>query len=171
MVRFTLQDLFEIALNMEKNGELFYRRVAEKCSRGDLRKLLHTLADMEVAHRELFSRMQKSVPAHLHELVFEIKDPGEYLYFQNLLQTKTMPMPRIDSLIEANPPEEDLIRYALDREKDSVIFYHTMKEFISPSEGAQQIDGIIREEVKHVQILSSVLQENSWNSPPRPPTP
>ncbi len=52
---------------------------------------------------------------------------------------------------------EDILQLAIGREKDSVIFYLGMKDMVSEKLGKDKIDGIIKEEIGHVTILSNEL--------------
>jgi len=52
---------------------------------------------------------------------------------------------------------EDSFRMALEREKDSVIFYLGIKDMVSENLGRDKIDGIIKEEMNHVTIISKEL--------------
>ncbi|MFH1613968.1 MAG: ferritin family protein [Planctomycetota bacterium] len=49
-------DIFDYALQMEKDGESFYREIAQKTSNKGLQAILTMLADEEVKHdqRQLF---------------------------------------------------------------------------------------------------------------------
>ena len=52
---------------------------------------------------------------------------------------------------------EDILKMAIGKEKDSVIFYLGMKEIVSPSLGRDRIDAIIMEEMNHIGVLSARL--------------
>ena len=49
------------------------------------------------------------------------------------------------------------IMAAIDLEKESIVFYQGMKEFVPESLGKNKINDIIKEEMKHIRILSNKL--------------
>jgi rubrerythrin len=51
-------DVYGFAMQMEKDGEAYYRECASKTASVGLGKILLMLADAEVTHYELFRRMQ-----------------------------------------------------------------------------------------------------------------
>ena len=52
-------DIIEYALNMEKDGKVFYEKAAVSTSNPDLKEILLTLAEEERIHYEFFSRLKK----------------------------------------------------------------------------------------------------------------
>ena len=57
-IKFNADEIFEIAIQIEKNGEKFYRKAAEAVSDEDARQTFIELADMEVAHIKTFADMR-----------------------------------------------------------------------------------------------------------------
>jgi rubrerythrin len=61
------------------------------------------------------------------------------------------------SLVEGLSEKEQMIkvlRGAINREKDSIVFYLGMKELVPENLGKNKIDDIIKEEMKHIRLLS-----------------
>ena len=52
-------DIYEYAMQMEKDGEDLYREVASRTANKGLRTILAMLADAEVKHYKLFQNMKK----------------------------------------------------------------------------------------------------------------
>jgi len=52
---------------------------------------------------------------------------------------------------------EDIIRYAVAMEKDSIIFYLALRDLVPESLGRDRIDRIIFEEMGHIKVLSQWL--------------
>lgn len=52
-------DIFEFALQMEKDGEEFYRKLAETCNDIGLKNILTMLADEEVDHYRIIEQLSK----------------------------------------------------------------------------------------------------------------
>ena len=53
----------------------------------------------------------------------------------------------------------DVLKQAIKKEKDSIVFYKGLKEFISARAGKDKIDDIIEEEFKHIRILNQSLEQ------------
>ena len=52
---------------------------------------------------------------------------------------------------------KNAFRAAIDLEKESIVFYQGMKEFVPEGLGKNRINDIIKEEMKHIRILSNIL--------------
>ncbi len=53
-------ELFDFAIQMEKDGEAYYRRLSHRTANTGLRAILTMLADEEVKHQQLFEQMKAS---------------------------------------------------------------------------------------------------------------
>ena len=158
---FNADEIFEMAEQIERNGAKFYSGASEKATSPDVRKLLLDFAAMEKNHEKLFANMRadmlKQGQAATVDPVFDPEgEAGLYL--------RAMADGHIFD-VRANPGEdltgeesmEDIFRLAIGREKDSVVFYVGMKDMVSERLGKDKIDGIIKEEMSHVTILSREL--------------
>jgi rubrerythrin len=48
----------------------------------------------------------------------------------------------------------EILELALTFEKDSVVFYTTMKKVVAPNLGQDKVDRLIDEEIKHISMLT-----------------
>jgi len=62
-------------------------------------------------------------------------------------------------LLSGTETVEDIYRMALDREKDSVVFYLGLKDAVPKSWGRERVDAVIREEMKHIAVVNTYLTE------------
>jgi rubrerythrin len=53
---------------------------------------------------------------------------------------------------------EDILKYAIEAEKDSIIFYLGLKNFVPAGAGKDKVDEIIEEEMGHIAELSQRLE-------------
>ena len=51
----------------------------------------------------------------------------------------------------------EILKSAIEAEKDSIVFYLGMKEAVAEDLGKDRIDVIIKEEMGHIQVLSKEL--------------
>jgi rubrerythrin len=156
---FNADEVFEIAEQIERNGARFYRRAAELSNKAEDRELLLSLAAMEDSHIRIFAAMREDLrgaeaslkefdphgeaAAYLHSMadgkVFDLRaDPVEYLSLDRSI--------------------EDVLKRALDLEKDSVVYYVGIREAVPEELGRKKVDHIIREEMKHIVSIKVELE-------------
>jgi rubrerythrin len=152
MYDFSADDVFEMAQQMERNGEAFYRKAADSVSDQNNKDLLNRRADMEVNHEKIFRALRAELSERGKETT--VFDPqGEAaLYLRALADTrvffeKEMDVSSLDMIFKA----------ALEAEKDSIVFYLGMKDSVPENLGRGKIEAIIKEEMGHVRLLSNEL--------------
>ena len=149
---FNADEIFEMAIQIEKNGERFYRESARKVPDPEAKDLLTALADMEVDHRRIFEGMRSALTeADRKAMTF---DPGNEagLYLASLANTKVFFEKDVDT-----SHLDGIFKSALAAEKDSIAFYLGMKDVVPASAGGEKIKGIIREEMRHIRLLGERL--------------
>lgn len=57
----------------------------------------------------------------------------------------------------------DILRMAIEQEKDSIVFYTDLREMISQTAGRERIKEIIKEEMGHVGFLNREIAALSSN--------
>jgi rubrerythrin len=155
MAVFTAGEALEMAMEIEKNGEVYYNAVAEKATDAEAKALFEDLAVQEQAHYKVFEKMLGGVKA-------APPLPGEeYDQYQAYLQAALShalfegPDKAMALAKQATNQEEALIA-ALNFEKDTLLFFHDLREMVSEAD-KQAIAGIINEERKHVRRLAGLL--------------
>lgn len=53
----------------------------------------------------------------------------------------------------------EVLRMAIDKEKDSIVYYMGLKDFVSVKAGLDKINDIIGEEMRHIRILNQSLEQ------------
>lgn len=149
---FNADEVFEIAEQIERNGANFYRTAAESIADEKKKKLLIDLAEMEDEHEKTFKTMRSELSED--EKVLTTFDPqGEIEnYLRALADTRVFYEKKIDisSL-------KEIFKTAITAEKDSIVFYLGMKEVVPVHLGKEKLDGIIKEEMNHIKLLSTEL--------------
>ncbi len=158
MITFNADEIYEMAEQIERNGAAFYRKAAETTQGPDLKKVLLDLAAMEDDHEKSFHEMRSKLPDRQRtEEKFDPTGEGA-LYLHAMVQGKVFD-PRADPVDElaGSTDAGDVLRAAIDMEKDSILFYLTVKKMV-PGDGAKaRVDSIIEQEIGHVALLSSQL--------------
>jgi rubrerythrin len=149
---FNADEVFEMAEQMERNGAKFYRDAAETAADPSNKEMLIGLSKMEEAHEKIFESMRADLTAA--EKASTVFDPsGEAsLYLRALVDSRVFFKKEIDvkSMVE-------ILKSAIEAEKDAIVFYLGMKEAISQNFGRDRIEAIIKEEMGHIRLLSKEL--------------
>jgi len=149
---FNADDVFGMAEQIERNGAVFYRKAAADINDPDAKKFLADLAAMEDSHEKTFSAMRKKLTEA--EKTSTVFDPeGEAAaYLKALADTRIFFEKEIDTR-----SLQAILKAAILAEKDSIVFYLGMKDLVPESLGQSRLDGIIKEEMSHINLLSRRL--------------
>ena len=149
---FNADDVFEMAEQMERNGGKFYRTAADSTPDSDNKEFLLELAAMEDAHEETFKAMRAEITGQ--EKASTVFDPeGEAaLYLRALADTRVFFEKELDVT-----SMKQILKSAIEAEKDSIIFYLGMQEAVPEKFGRARLDHIIKEEMGHIKLLSRKL--------------
>jgi len=152
MYDFSADEVFEMAERLERNGASFYRSAAEKTGKHDAQEILLKLAAMEDQHGQVFAQMRKRLKTkEKQKTVFDPEDESVQ-YLRALADTRVF----FEKEIDVTSMEKVLIS-AIAAEKDSIVFYLGMRDAVPDKLGKDHIDGIIREEMGHIRVLSAEL--------------
>ena len=148
---FTLDDLFEMAVKMEKNGEAVYRNAVEKIRQNNLVEVLTWMAAEEAAHGRWFSDQKSRLSLQPEE-----KDLKEMIpqVLQDMMGEKTLSLDDVAFDRIATPQE--LLNTFIEFEKDTIRFYELLEIFIEEEDVLKGLKKIIREEKTHVEKLAAM---------------
>ena len=159
---FNADEIFEMAEQIEINGANFYREMADNISELSIRRLFLDLAAMEDIHKKVFAEMRANLSDQDREsTLFDPEgESAQYLraladlrvFSQGVEERFTFP----DGLAETEKYRK-VFWAAIDREKESIVFYSGLKGLVPEKLGKDKIDDIIQEEMKHLRILSNKL--------------
>lgn len=157
-VTFNANEVFEMAEQIERNGAKFYREAAAKTAGRDMKDMFLNMAAMEDGHLKIFEAMRKELAAQ--EKAPTVFDPYNEatLYLQTMADGKGSEGLRspTEKLTGKETPQE-LLEIAIGAEKNSVLFYVGLRDLVSAKAGRDKVEGIIREEVRHVADLRKQL--------------
>ena len=149
---FTMSEIIEFAIRIEENGEKVYRDASEKVSDPTLVSLLQWLADEESEHVQWFSELKGTIQEGLVDP--KVGEMGQSLLLE-IVGDQTFSLKERD--ISTIADLKEVLKIALDFEKDTVIFYEMMGSFVQEDEALAKLDQIIQEEKRHVRTLSEFL--------------
>ena len=149
---FSANELLDMAIKLEKNGEAVYRRAIEMVSKPELISLLEWMADEERRHADFFSELKRNLETNRPNLFME--EMSREL-FDDLLGDKNFSLKEVNfSTIETS---DDLFAIFIEFEKDSVIFYKVLEPFVEDPIALEHLKKIIDEENRHIQHLQESI--------------
>ena len=148
---FSTNEILDLAIKIEKNGEAVYREAVEMVSNPELASLLTWMADEEVTHAEWFSELKTQAATAPHNPIAE--EMSREL-FKDLLGEKNFSHTDVDFTLVATVA--DLLAIFIEFEKDSVMFYEMLMPFIDDDTALQNLKKIIAEENNHINKLQGL---------------
>jgi rubrerythrin len=154
-VNFNAFEVFEIAEQIERNGTYFYLRAAELFDDLKTCQMFLNLAEWEKEHERAFALMKQQ----LSEQSRHAPRPDDLLPDPRVMAGMAVFGIRSDPAEELNGRQNqtNIILRAVEKEKDSIVFYHGLKEFVPAGADKDKINDIIKEEMKHIVILDQAL--------------
>ena len=153
---FSIQEILDLAIRLENNGESVYRHAVEEVSEPELVSLLRWMADEELQHARWFSELKRKFKSHSVEL-FMAEMSREV--FADFLGEKSFSHQDVDfSKIDR---VSDLVAVFIEFEKDTILFYETLKPFIEDNDTLNNLEKIIAEENKHIAQLHQFLADEA----------
>jgi len=116
------------------------------------------LAAMEDEHEKVFAGMRAEllqqereprVPDPYGEAILYVRGMADGVVFD----VRTDPSERLTG----KETMEDILRTAIELEKDSIVFYLGVKEVVPERLSKQRIDDIVKEEMGHIAVLSKEM--------------
>jgi rubrerythrin len=150
MSLFELGEVFQFAIRIEESGEKYYTEMVRKIDDAEVKTMFTALASEEVKHRRTYEGMLSKIENYEPIETY----PGEYFaylraYADNVIFTPkklSEEMKKIDDVPSA-------LKFAIDRELDSILYYQEVKNLVSPSQRGL-VDKIIEEERRHFVKLT-----------------
>ena len=154
MALMTGDEILDIATRLEEKGEAFYNAAADNATTEEIRTLFQDLAVQEQYHRRAFEAMAGGKIT----LGFTPEQQEEFAAYADALLRREFfggSGTALDRAARASE-ERSAVQAALDFEKETLLFYHELKEMVSSAD-RETVEGIIQEEKQHIQRLSRML--------------
>lgn len=159
---FNVDEIFEIAVRIEQNGAKFYRQKANDISDSSIRQLMVNFAAMEDAHEKVFLSMKRRLSDQDRGKTIFDPDGETAQYLQAFADLFVFDDESGENFVLPEGLSEKaktrkILRAAINLEWESIAFYTGMKESVPENLGKEKIDTIIKEEMRHVRLLSNNL--------------
>jgi len=139
-------DVFDYAMQMEKDGENYYREGAARSTNAGMKKIMTMLADAEVKHYNVFKQMKEHEPVSLPEatILRDVKN-----IFVSMKEKGGS-----EGIILS---EVDFYRKAQEIEKKSEDFYLEKASLVEDAAEKETFLKVAKEENKHYFILDRII--------------
>ena len=147
-------NIYDFAIQMEKDGEAYYREIAEKTEDIGMKKIFTMLADEEVRHAEVLTEMKSRSP-ELGEtkLLSDVKN-----IFARMQEEKDYP--------DINTSQVDMYKKARELEEKSKDFYLEKSNEADDPVYKEVLLKLADEERLHYSILEAIIdfvsRPDSW---------
>jgi rubrerythrin len=152
---FKANDIVRAAVEAEKKGKEFYECLAGRVGDEKIKALFTDLAQEELKHKDIFQALLDrlepvEVPAY--------SDQEEYdQYFDALINSHMLfSCGWGEVMLDQVRTEQEALKLAMNFERDSLLFFKEMKEFV-PAGERKIIDQCIDEERKHLVRLKQMM--------------
>ena len=154
-MNFNAREIFDIGMQIEVNGKAFYEAAAKKTAETSMNEFFLELAAWENTHIALFSELRDALPKAAGNVpVFDPNDEAA-MYLQATADSHVFVKNKdMVGLVAGCKGPLDILDLAMTFEKDSVVFYTTMKKVVAKNLGQDKVDRLIDEEIKHISMLS-----------------
>ena len=159
-ITFNADEIFEMAVEIERQGIKFYSEASEKAPDEDVKNFFKGLAVMENNHVKIFTEMRKELSeSEKAETTYDPQDEG-ILYLQTMADARGWEGRVSPSRkFTGNESVKEIIEIALNAEKESVVFYYGLKSLVSAGTGRGKVEKIIMEELSHIRTLLQYLKD------------
>ncbi|MDR3089538.1 MAG: ferritin family protein [Desulfobulbaceae bacterium] len=138
-------DAVAAALEIERRGQTFYRKVQEKATDPESKKFFGFMAEEECRHEGIFAEMLKRIGGL--ELPTGATDEEYLSYVQGLIDSHALFLPDQEAEMLARP-----LLGAVRFEKDTLIFFMELESLVPESERVH-VRHCADEERKHIRML------------------
>jgi rubrerythrin len=158
-ITFNADEIFEIAETIERNAAIYYRNAADIVKNRQAQEFLIEMAIMEDIHEINFAAMRKSLSDLEKSSTERDHDNQLFAYLTAMAELHgTEGKMGPGKILTGRESTTEILQYALDGEKDSIVFYLWLKKYVPDSKGKSQIDKIINEELSHVTKLIQAMK-------------
>lgn len=156
---FTLGDIRNIAIQIERNGEETYHNASKAAKDPEVAKMLAWIAEEERRHAKWFTTLTSSKPLTPEQK--EIESVGRTL-LQDMIKGNNF-------LIDENELQnaksvEEVVTKSITFELDTILFYEFLKDFLDDQEAIEQLERIIEEERNHIKQLERMKKPKDCDS-------
>lgn len=156
MENFNIIEITKIAIDMEKEGQEFYRKASALTEDEKLRSMFILLAEQEKKHAEIFYDLHKAFSETENLKDDYLYDEEVALYIKALVDNKVFKQEELDK-IKKMDSMKDALQLGINSEKNSILFYSEIIRNTKSAEVLGALSLILAEEKKHLVDLTNLI--------------
>ena len=157
--KFNVFETLQIAEQIEHRGAKFYLKTAELFADPERRDMYYKLANWKARHEKVLAQRRKRFSEKTGQ--FGTFDPDNYVLSNpHVMAGLTGFGIKRDTFrgFTGRESKEEIIRDAIRRENEAIIFYQGLKDFTRDQTTRDAIDTVIKEEGRHIRTLTELLE-------------
>jgi len=156
----------KIAQNMEKHGRAFYEKAAAKAKDPGARQVFLQLIEDEKRHLATFEDLEEQLQADRREAAGYEDDAEIGAYIDRLLSTQIFTSASdVGRLADQAQDDLEALAVAMKAERDAIVFYQEMLDFIDSKVAKEAFQTILKEERRHLRILGDQSEDCASRTP------
>ena len=157
-ITFNADEIFEMAEEIERNAARLYRQGVKSAADAKVKEMFLKLAAMEDKHLTTFRLMREELSENeKKQMVFD-PDNEATMYLRTMAERRgTEGKKSVTEMPTGKETVEQLLETAINAEKDSIVFYVSLKDLVPSEAGRDKVEDIIKEELSHLIILKQQL--------------
>ena len=164
IAHFSGKEIIEMAIRIEENGVGFYTQACSASKSERIKKLFLSLAEEEKKHISCFKNIGRHVKDDTFPGIFDPNLEEAPLYLKALADSRVFTNLNEGKLLASKArSEEEVLKTAINIEKDSILFYYELRNAINDKDKLT-LKGLIEEEKKHLQKLTELQQDLRRNA-------
>jgi rubrerythrin len=159
---FTTGEIVDLAIQIEKNGERIYRDALQKAPNPSLAAGLERLVDEEAQHAKWFSEIKEAIQTSIDDP--RVEEMGKSI-LRGILGDQVFSLQDVD--FSSLEKVQELFELAIEFEKDTVLFYEMIRNFIEDEGTLSDLNKIIEEENRHIQLIRGFFETGKATNIPK----
>ncbi len=152
-------EILQIAEDIERNGKAFYASAAAIAKENKVKTLFLELAEWEARHQVTFKEMRARIGRAVADTLLLDPSSEEGLYLKAVADGHIFTAGKSPEALlrESGGKVGILLTFAIEREKDSVVFYTAISRAARDESTREAVDKIVGEEISHIRFLSAMF--------------
>jgi len=149
--------LLTMAEKIENNGARFYQHALNVIKNQEVYREIEKLAEMEIEHGKIFSEKKCQSLACNTDSILQVQNYTIENFFKTIQDKRIFDLDALFSrIMSGDETIEDTISIAITLEKDSIVFYSGLVNFLADKSIQDTLNQIIREEISHLSVLTNL---------------
>ena len=158
-IAFQMEDVLELAIQMENTGSEFYRRAALASREPGQRIMLLGLSSMEQEHAAAFTRMKERLAEHQAAPSNGEANAVVSEFLSSWLKGEVFDVGTGEAVrLSESGDVAAVLRKAVEMEKEAISFYTGLRIYLASADTEGLVDRITREELQHIADLGKAIQ-------------